>query len=336
MNTKQTVKALKLFINKRNGLPILDNVHLTGEHITATDLEVSLMIPYQSQNVVVNNRDFCKILDTMPEAVLSLATGKAIFTQDAETIRLSTEDPTEFPKVTRDGKTSFARTISKEDIEKICIASQFADTDELRVALQHVYIGQHIAGTNGHILYFVKPFDKKGAPVLLKEKTIKLLDVFGGSWSVFDIIEDDSRWLQIANEEGVTIYQNVPEEKYANYPAVIPKKFETVLTMDRNALLNATKRAMEYSNKTTKQVRLGINGSVTVSAEDIDFGREYAKELQYTSKTGAELNIGFNGDYLVNVLGTLQSEQVTIKMNKPTQGALFNGCLLVMPVRLNG
>ena len=48
------------------------------------------------------------------------------------------------------------------------------------------------------------------------------------------------------------------EGKYPNYDAVIPKENPNVLEIDRNQLLQATKRASIFSSKSTHQIKLEI------------------------------------------------------------------------------
>jgi DNA polymerase-3 subunit beta len=100
-----------------------------------------------------------------------------------------------------------------------------------------------------------------------------------------------------------------------------------------------------FSNKTTHQVRLHINGSqLTISAEDLDFANE-ANEKLTCSYEGEEITIGFNSRFLMDMLNNLGTEHVMLEMSAPNRaGILLPGeagevgediLMLVMPVMLN-
>ena len=133
--------------------------------------------------------------------------------------------------------------------------------------------------------------------------------------------------------------------KYPNYEAVIPKQNPNKLTIDRQNFLNAIRRVALFSNKTTHQVRLNINGSqLAISAEDLDYANE-ANEKLTCSYEGEDMMIGFNSRFLVDMLVNLGSENVVMEMSAPNRaGILLPGeagehgedvLMLVMPVMLN-
>lgn len=133
--------------------------------------------------------------------------------------------------------------------------------------------------------------------------------------------------------------------KYPNYDAVIPKENPNVLTINRQLFLNSLKRASLFTNKSTSQVRLKLNGnSLKLSAEDLDFANKADMSLP-CDYNGEELQIGFNSKFLNEMLTNLSSEDVTVEMSVPSRAGIIKPVdgldenedllMLVMPVMLN-
>jgi len=91
-------------------------------------------------------------------------------------------------------------------------------------------------------------------------------------------------------------------------------------------------------------VRFSVKkGTLTISAEDIDFGSE-ARETCACEYSDEPLEIGFNSTYIIDVLSHIDTEEAIFHFSTPTRAAIVqpvtqrdgeNLLMLVMPVRLN-
>ena len=125
---------------------------------------------------------------------------------------------------------------------------------------------------------------------------------------------------------------------------MIPVDNPNDLTATRADLQNSLKRIAIYANKTTNQVVLNIqDGSLTVSAEDLDFSNAATEQLTCTYN-GDPMTIGFNAKFLVEMLGVLDSEEIKIHLSSPTRAGILvpveemenrEILMLVMPVMLS-
>ena len=134
------------------------------------------------------------------------------------------------------------------------------------------------------------------------------------------------------------------DARYPDYNAVIPVDNPNELLISRSDLQQSLKRIVIYANKTTNQVILNIaDGSLTVSAQDLDFSNEATEQLacQYS---GEPLTIGFNAKFLVEMLGVLEGEEVRLEMSTATRAGILvpteqaggqEIMMLVMPVMLS-
>ena len=108
--------------------------------------------------------------------------------------------------------------------------------------------------------------------------------------------------------------------KYPNYVAVIPKENPNVLTINRNLLLNAIRRASIMSNKSTNQIRFKLSANILhLHAEDTEYANKADMQVP-CDYNGEDINIGFSSKFLTEMLSVLSSDDVTMRFsqaNKP-------------------
>jgi DNA polymerase-3 subunit beta len=331
---KQICKALKLATPKKCTLPILENLHFTGDTAEVTDLETSLIVPFKANgNGCINGADFLRVFKNGENVSLTLANGKAIlYTSEKETIKLIPEESKEFPMIPAPSEK--LSILTESDINKMITAAKFVSTDELRPGLCCVNWGKDIVSTDGQRLYFEVAQNQLEKSVLINTKAINLLKCFGGDWEVFIEKEQTDIYGRriMFQQDGINIITRLCEESYVNYEAVIPIEFTGSIEFNVKELKRVTDKALIYASNTTKQIKLSINGSLTVSAEDIDFGREYSKSIDCVH-TGNDIEMGFNGDLLKTILSQL-GETAIMTFSTEHKAVLFDKRLLLMPMRL--
>lgn len=143
---------------------------------------------------------------------------------------------------------------------------------------------------------------------------------------------------------GARVVARMIEESYPNYQAVIPMENDRKATVNRQSLLAAVKRVGLYASATLKQLRLTLTADqIEVAAEDVDRSSE-AKETVLADYSGEDMTIGFNADYLTEVLGNVDAEDVVVALSSPNRAAIVTPAeqaegedllMLIMPVMLN-
>ena len=134
------------------------------------------------------------------------------------------------------------------------------------------------------------------------------------------------------------------EEKYPNYDSVIPGDNDKQLLANKNELLQSVRRIALYASSTTHQIRFSIKkNSLTIAAEDIDFGSEASEKLT-CEYAGDSMEIGFNAGYIIDILSHIDTDEVVFLFSTPTRAGIVKPAkqrdgedllMLVMPVRLN-
>lgn len=351
-------------ISNSNTLPILDNflfnLNKKELSVSASDLESTmstvLEVDSEDQGVIaVPARLLLDTLKTFPEQPLTFVVA------DNNTVEISSShgkyalayaDGAEFPKAVEladPSTTKLMGDILSTAIDKTLFA---AGNDDLRPVMSGVFFQfspEHLTfvATDAHKLVKYQRSDVKAPQVaefIMPKKPLNLLKgILAGSEEEVTISYNDSNAkFSFDNTELVC---RLIDGKYPNYEAVIPKENPNQLTISRNQFLSSVKRVSIFSNKTTHQIRLRIAGAeLNVSAEDIDYSNK-AEERLTCSYQGDDMQIGFNSRFLVEMLGSLQSEEVSLEMSLPNRAGILTPLdgledgehitMLVMPVMLN-
>jgi DNA polymerase-3 subunit beta len=134
------------------------------------------------------------------------------------------------------------------------------------------------------------------------------------------------------------------EGEFPNYEQVIPKNNPKTLTVARVALREALDRVATHSDNITHQVKFAVAPDavrLSVNTADVGAGEE-SLEATYD---GDELEVGYNANYLLDILRTIETENVLFRLNTSISagivepaGALSDGSeevlCLIMPLRL--
>ena len=351
-------------ISNSNTLPILDNFLFDLKEnqltVSASDLEstMSSVLDVDSTDtgtIAVPARLLLDTLKTFPEQPLTFVV------EDNNTVEISSShgkyalayaDGAEFPKAVElsdPSTTNIMGDILATAVSKTLFA---AGNDDLRPVMSGVFFQftpQHLTfvATDAHKLVKYRRSDVKASEVaefIMPKKPLNLLKgILAGSEDDVTISYNDSnaRFSFGKNE----LICRLIVGKYPNYEAVIPRENPNRLVIQRGQFLSSVRRVSIFSNKTTHQIRLKIAGAeLNISAEDVDYSNK-AEERLTCSYQGDDLQIGFNSRFLVEMLGNLDSDDVSLEMSLPNRAGILTPAdgldegeqliMLVMPVMLN-
>ena len=134
------------------------------------------------------------------------------------------------------------------------------------------------------------------------------------------------------------------EGRFPNYNAVIPQGNQNIVTVDRQTMINACKRVAVFANNGTAQLRLALSeNQIKISAQDIDFSTS-AEETINCDYSGTPMAIGFKAPFLIDLLSSIASDDVQLKLADPARAGLIlpaeneeneDVLMLLMPMLLN-
>ena len=139
--------------------------------------------------------------------------------------------------------------------------------------------------------------------------------------------------------DGIRFTSKLIDGRFPEYERVIPEDTGNQLTADRVSFRGALQRTAILSNEKYRGIRLIIRDSgVVLQAHNPE--QEEAEEELEVSYGGDDIEIGFNVNYLLDALGAIESEEVTLSVVDGNSSCLVrepgnDDCkYVVMPMRL--
>jgi DNA polymerase-3 subunit beta len=224
-------------------------------------------------------------------------------------------------------------------------------SDDLRPAMTGVYFeldkkGITFVATDAHRLVRYTRTDvscPKKDSFIVPKKPLNLLK------SALPDNEDELKISYNANhlfiDHGTTqLVCRLIDARFPDYKVVIPADNPYHLKVSRPDFQGALRRVSIFSNKSTNQVALTMNGSeLQLAAQDVDFSFE-GNERMRCQYEGEDMQIAFNAKFLIEILNATDSEEVVMELSTPTKAGIIKPnekeeeselLMLVMPLMLN-
>jgi len=350
-------------INANTVLPILEDFLFEVEKgrltVVATDLETVMKVQLDveakdSGRVCIPAKILMDSLKNLPDQPLTFNIDKNFsveITSDNGKYKVMGENPDNFPKEpTADDTTSFK--ISSSALVNAINKTLFAvSNDDLRPAMTGVFFeldkkGLQFVSTDAHRLVRYKRKDvscPKTDSLIVPRKPLTLLK------ASMPVNEDELSISYNSNhlfvKHGTTqLSCRLIDARFPDYKVVIPSDNPYKLTVNKNDFQSALRRVSIFSNKSTNQVVLNINGSeLQLAAQDVDFSFEGTERMK-CQYNGEDLQIAFNAKFLIEMLNAADSDEIVMELSTPTKAGLIKPTelddseemlMLVMPLMLN-
>ncbi len=372
VSTSTLIKQLQIVsgvISNNTVIPILQDFlfELSGSQLTvsASDLETSI-----SSSIEVNAEregrvaipskiliDIVKILAEQPITVDIDENTLAVTIQTQNGVyKMAAESADEFPtRQSTEGSDSInlSLDVMTTAINKTLFA---ASNDELRPQMTGIFFDLEeskitFVATDAHKLVKYSEGINTGhanRSFIVPKKAMNLLknalaNAQNGSETEISIGWNEKNVF--FSFEGIKLDSRLIVGTYPDYNTVIPANNPHLLTVDQEDFQNAIKRISIFSSKSTYQVILDIQGdTLRLSAQDLDFSNE-AHETMSCEYEGENMQIAFNARYLLELLNSVGTTQVQLKLSHPSRACLVvptsdentSGelVMLVMPLMIN-
>jgi len=358
---QKALQELSKGVPSRSTLPILScGLFLLKENklvIRTTDLEISLSIYIdvegsQDGEVAIPMAKLLEICNAMPEGSLEFETsdiGKLKITNSIGSYTIMGQSPEEYPAKQKLNDATQLK-ISTENLLLLINNTIYAvSKDDLKPALQGVLFNistttTTTVATDGHRLVKVVLSEKNDGGDVSIIIPSKFLNIIKNRLSSDELLSLSLGEDHIQAEfERFIVSSRIIKEKYPDFESVIPKDNNFKVIVNKNEILDSVKRVSIFSNKTTKQIALGINeDNITLSTEDPE-NITSGKEVVACKYTGEAITIGYNSTYLKDVLSHCGGEEVHILLKSSLGAGIFlsgkkegvEKTTLLMPIRLN-
>ncbi|MCX5747746.1 MAG: DNA polymerase III subunit beta [Proteobacteria bacterium] len=345
--------------DRKSTMPMLANVLLrtTGKNqllVAATDLNVSLTAELKANitsegGLTLGAKNLYELVSNAPGDEITLKktdnhwaeikAGKVAY-------RIVGMPDRDFPKVPEHREATYS-TIESAVLREMIDRTLFSVcNDETRFHLNGVYFEcdgtkARMVSTDGHRLSKVERTIPNG-PVLTsgviipKKGLLEMKKVLESGPTCKLAIKTPHLFLQ---QDEVAIAVKLIDAQFPPYEQVIPKDHKRVITIDRTRLIDALRRAQLMSSETRGVKISATKDGVTITSDNPDLG-EVREELDADYNAADPMSIGFNPKYVVELLGQMTSDQVTLSLGgeldpgllRPLMGEEYLG--VVMPMRI--
>lgn len=329
-------------VERRNTIPILSNVLIDTSDggsvkVMATDLDLQVVETMSAASVDTPGAitvsahllfDIARKLPDGSQVSLETAENRMEIKAGRSRFKLPTLPRDDFPVIVEgDLPTSFelpARTLAE-----MIDATRFAiSTEETRYYLNGIFL--HVtdedepvlkaAATDGHRLArftLARPDGAEGMPdVIVPRKAVaelrKLLEeAMDGSVQI-DLSASKIRFT-LSGEGGVVLTSKLIDGTFPDYSRVIPTGNDKLLKVDPKLFFQGVDRVATIATEKTRAVKMGLDKDrVTLSVTSPDNGNAAEELMAAYSSDGFE--IGFNANYLKDILGQFDSEEIELHL----------------------
>tara|TARA_R110002049_G_scaffold20717_29_gene76082 strand:- start:195 stop:1292 length:1098 start_codon:yes stop_codon:yes gene_type:complete len=345
-------------VERRQTMPILSNVLLVARDgelsVTATDLEVELVARAEVNvesggEITVSGRkllDICKALPDGADIQLAVSGEKVSVRSGRSKFSLTTLPAAEFPTV-EDIKAGQTITVPQEVLSKLIEKTHFSMAQQdVRYYLNGMLLEAHehhlrAVATDGHRLALCQAkLDgvklKEQQVIVPRKGVLELQRLLCGDGDVN--IELGENHVRIALG-GIRFTSKLIDGRFPEYERVIPQESSNELVADKELFRSALQRTAILSNEKYRGIRLIIRDSgVVLQAHNPE--QEEAEEEVEVEYSGDDIEIGFNVNYLLDAIGAVEGDEVTLSVVDSNSSCLVrepgnpDRKFVVMPMRL--
>jgi DNA polymerase-3 subunit beta len=350
-------------INANTVLPILEDFLFEISEgkltVVATDLETVMKIHLTIESkekgrICIPARILMDTLKNLPDQPLtfSIEENYAVeITSNNGKYKIMGESPEPFPKEPVADDTSSFECSSSALVTAINKTIFAVSSDDLRPAMTGVFFeldknGLTCVATDAHRLVRYTRTDvscPKKESFIVPKKPLNLLK---------SALPDNDDVLKLSyNKNHFFVTHGTTEmvcrlidARFPDYRVVIPTDNPYSLFVNRTEFQSALRRVVVFSNKSTNQVVLSIQGSeLHLAAQDTDFNFE-GNERMNCRFDGNDMQIAFNARFLIEMLAALDTEEVKLELSMPSKAGLLKPgeeregeavLMLVMPLMIN-
>ncbi|MFO7542117.1 MAG: DNA polymerase III subunit beta [Thiobacillus sp.] len=347
-------------VERRHTLPILSNLLLEKKNgkltLLATDLELQVSTQLESVEsgedfaITLAARKLFDIVRALPETAkvkLDTKDSQVVVSSGKSRFTLQTLPAADFPRVETGAGLGEAIRLPQKSLKRLLQLVQFAmASQDIRYYLNGMLLvldGKklRVVTTDGHRLSYAEtPLETEAETreVIIPRKTVVEL-----SKLLNDV--DDPVELRIgANQVTITLpdtelVTKVVDGKFPDYQRVIPVDQPRHLKANRQNVMQALQRAAILSNEKFRGVRLVMSENALGIICNNNEQEEAADEIE-VSYNGDPLDVGFNVTYLLDGLGAVSSDEITLSLGDANSSMLLTSegepgfKYVVMPMRI--
>lgn len=356
-NLKNIIIQAERFTGKNINLPILSNIFIEAKNkkcnISATNLEIAIESSFPCKVVkegviTAPSRILNTVLQTITEENITLEEKNNILTLQSENSKIvingnPAKDFPIIPKLKFPKKIRFSYLSLVEGLKNVISAVSRLD---LKPEISGVFLkldGKKIklVGTDTFRLaektLSVKESDEPKLSFIIPLKTAEEIIRLSANEDE-EVLMKYSENQAVIELENYTITSRLVEGVFPEYGGIIPKNFESQLTVNKNELIQKIKSASVLSSKLNDVVLKFSDGELVVESTNSELGSSMFK-IKLPHFKGKSGSLSFNYRYLLDGLESISEEEVFMGVSGDNSPALIRSLkddsfiYVLMPIR---
>jgi len=340
---KKGLSIMERVSSKSLTLPILNNTLISTEknflNLSATDLEIginwwTLTKTEKEGKVAVPSRLLLSFVNLLPNKKIDVAVKENDLSVQCESYKTKIKgfSADEFPLIPKVGKEEFVVVKSSDFCKSLSQVADIAMPSTTRPEISGVYFRLQkdliiAAATDSFRLGEKKISLKeeklinKDYSLIIPQKTVKeIINIFGEKEGDLKVYFSPNQimfeyFMEEVSHPEVQVVSRLIEGEYPNYQEIIPQKFATQITIEKEAFVNQIKSAALFSGK-VNEIKLKVDSEkkeTIVSSQSVDIG-DYQSTVSGKVK-GGDTEVSFNHKFLLDGLMNIKSSEVVFDLN---------------------
>jgi len=335
---KEGINVVERVSGKSLNLPILNNILLSVEknflNLTATDLEIginwwSLVKTEKEGKIALPSRVLSSFVSFLPNKPISLELKDLTLKVECENHQniIKGFNPEEFPiipKVSEEEKIIISSKVFCQNLSKVVDIASYssikpeisgiyflfqknlitmAATDSFRLGEKKLYADFSSSEISKDYSLILPQRAAKEIINIFGEKEGDLTICFSPNQVLFEMPLSETQHPQIQ------LVSRLIEGEYPNYQDIIPKKYDTKVTVQANEIINQIKLASLFSGK-INEVKLKIDpkkNQLSLFSQNVDVGEHHG--VLNCKVEGKPCEISFNHRFLLEGLLSIASNK---------------------------
>jgi DNA polymerase III subunit beta len=358
---KKALQRAQGIVERKATMPILSNVLVTasktGLTVTAFDLDVGIVSEHPAEvtkpgALTVSAKTLLDIVSLVPDAqvtVKKMANNYAEISSGAAHYKIVGMAAEEYPKLPKEENAPMVSVSGAVLLEMIKKTQYAISYDETRYVLNGVFFEPRdpskvrMVATDGHRLSLVErelvgDFKLKSGVILPRKGLLelrRLLDEAPEAECQLGFAENSA----LFKKPGLSMVMRLIDGQFPEYQRVIPKEGEKVILVHRSRFTETLKRIALLSADKSSAIKLTLSENLLrISANNPDLGE--AKDDLDVAYKGDEMTVGFNAKYILDVLSSMDSDEVSIELRDEHSPGVIHApgdksyTTVVMPMRV--
>ncbi len=343
------IQAVQNVISTRTTLPILANVLFCAKEnqlkLTATDLDVTITKNIKAKiieegSITLPVKKMHSIAREVSGSLVEIEVSKnnSLIQSGAFSTRIKGLSSEEFPPLPEFSESTSIK-MKQAKVKSMLRKTGFAvSVDENRYVLNGLFLSFEekkltMVATDGRRLALTEEETEqtieKKLEIIVPTKAIQELNRQLGEEGEVEIrITENQASFSLGEEEGgAEVITKLVEGAYPNYKQVIPAESKHRVTLDKEELLHAIRRANIMTSDKANSIKLKFSeNNLMLTSNTPEVGE--SEETMAINYSGEETTIAFNPQYFIDPLNALEGEEIhfeftdqlspgVIKVNEP-------------------